>query len=123
MKTKDKFNSIFKEGSKAQEMGICLKKLIESHFNSIEENIMGGEKVKLALYSRNGKNNVLCGIQQGNLDSCLLYVHHAENINHERIKFSGKGKHAKRIKFSDQKEINEADILWLFGKVEENAPY
>ncbi|MBS9463430.1 hypothetical protein KIM67_13515 [Flagellimonas sp. 389] len=104
-------------------MGIKIKGLIESSFDAIEENIVGGAKVKLVLYSRNGKNNVLCGIQEGNNDSCMLYVHHIDEINHERLKFSGKGKHAKRIKFNTIEEIREDDIKWLFSKINENAPF
>ncbi len=118
----ENFNQIFKS-SKAKEMGNKLKKIIESHFNNIEGNIVGGAKVKLVLYSRNGKNNVLCGIQEGNDESCMLYVHHVDEVNHERLKFSGKGKHAKRIKFIDINDIIVDDIKWLLSKVNENAPF
>ncbi|WP_378184146.1 hypothetical protein [Aquimarina sp. SS2-1] len=118
----DDFNQIFKS-SKAREMGIQLKKIIESHLDGIEENILGGAKVKLVLYTRNGKNNVLCGIQEGSNESCMLYVHHIKEIDHERLKFSGKGKHAKRIKFTDSNEIREDDVKWLLLKVNENAPF
>ncbi len=116
------FNQIFRS-SKAKEMGNKLKGIIESYFDNIEGNIVGGAKVKLVLYSRNGKNNVLCGIQEGNNESCMLYVHHIDEINHERLKFSGKGKHAKRIKFNDVGEMIEDDIKWVLSKVNENAPY
>lgn len=116
------FSGIFKS-DKAKEMGVKLKDIIESFFSNIDGNIVGGEKVKLVLYSRNGKNNVLCGIQEGSNDSCMLYVHHIETIKHERLKFSGKGKHAKRIKFDSVDDIIEEDIKWLLSKVNENAPY
>ena len=115
-------NQIFKS-SKAKEMGIKLNDIVESYFDDIEANIVGGAKVKLILYSRNGKNNVLCGIQEGSDESCLFYVHHVDRINHERLKFSGKGKHAKRIKFTDAKDIIEDDIKWLLSEVNENAPF
>lgn len=118
----ENFNQIFKS-SKANEMGNKLKKIIESSFNNIEGSIVGGAKVKLVLYSRNGNNNVLCGIQEGNNESCMLYVHHIDKIDHERLKFSGKGKHAKRIKFNHIDEILEDDIKWLLSKVNNNAPY
>jgi len=123
MENNNQFLAIFKEGSEAQKMGLKLKKIIESFFEDTEENISGGAKVKLALYSRNGKHNVLCGIQEGNDESCMLYVHHIDKINHERLKFSGKGKHAKRIKFNNTEDIIEDDIEWLLAKVNENAPF
>ncbi len=118
----ENFNEIFKS-SKSKEIGIKLKGIIESYFDNIEGNIVGGAKVKLVLYSRNGKNNVLCGIQEGSGESCMLYVHHIDKMDHERLKFSGKGKHAKRIKFDNINEIIEDDIHWLFSKVNENAPF
>jgi hypothetical protein len=116
------FNQVFKS-PEAKEMGLKLQTLIESCFDDIEAGIVGGSKVKLVLYSRNGKNNVLCGIQEGSKASCMLYVHHIDEINHKRLKFSGKGKHARRIKFNDINEIIEDDIRWLMSKVNENAPY
>ncbi|WP_271767908.1 hypothetical protein [Aquimarina algiphila] len=118
----ENFNEIFKS-PKAKEMGNKLKTIIESYFGNVEGNIVGGAKVKLVLFSRNGKNNVLCGIQEGNDESCMLYVHHVNEINHERLKFSGKGKHAKRIKFVDIKDILVNDIEWLLSIVNENAPF
>ena len=116
------FETLFKS-PKALEMGWKLKRIIESHFENIEGTMMGGAKVKLILYSRNGKNNVLCGIQEAANDSCMLYVHHLKELHHERLKFSGKGKHAKRIKFSNIEEIVEEDIWWLLSEVDRNVPY
>lgn len=118
----ENFNQIFKS-TKAREMGVKLRQIIETHFTNIDGNIVGGAKVKLVLYSRNGENNVLCGIQEGSDESCMLYVHHIDTISHERLKFSGKGKHAKRIKFYNPDEIMEDDIRWLLSKVNENAPF
>jgi len=118
----DKLNQLFKS-SKAKAMGVKLKDIIESYFDNYECTITGGTKVKLILYSRNGKNNVLCGIQEGSNESCMFYVHHVDHINHERLKFSGKGKYAKRIKFVDINDIVEDDIKWILSKVHENAPF
>jgi hypothetical protein len=94
-----------------------------SHLEDIDENIIGGAKVKLALYSRGGKNNVLCGIQEGSEESCMFFVHHIDELDHKRLKFSGKGKHAKRIKFMSIEDIIEDDIIWLLSKVDDNAPF
>ena len=118
----EKFNQIFKTAN-AKEIGIQLKSIIESYFDNIEENIVGGAKVKLVLYTRNGKNNVLCGIQEGSQESCMLYVHHVDKIDHPTLKFSGKGKHAKRIKFNSVDEVVEDDIMWLLSEVNDNAPF
>ena len=118
----ENFNEIFKS-KKAEKMGLMLKDIIETSLENIEGNIVGGAKVKLVLYSRNGPNNVLCGIQEGSNDTCMLFVHHVNDLKQDRILFSGKGKHAQRVKFTDINEINEEDIRWLLSKVNENAPF
>ncbi len=123
MENTEAFKTIFPENSKALKMGLTLRAFILNHFTDVVESIHGGAKVKLALYTRDGKNNVLCGLQEGKEDSCMLYVHHLENIKHERLKFSGSGKHAKRIRFTDTNEIIAEDIKWLLSQVETNAPF
>ncbi len=117
------FKNIFTNETEALGMGVKLRQLIFDSLSDIEESIIGGSKVKLALYSRNGNNNVLCGIQEGKEDTCLLYVHHINTLSHERLKFSGRGKHAKRIRFHDESEIVPDDITWLLSLVNQNAPY
>jgi hypothetical protein len=121
MLTEAEFDNIFTEGSKAHEMGKKLREIISDYFDDLEENAYGGAKVKLTLYSRGNLQNVLCGLQEGSEDSCMLYVHHVEEIDHERLKFSGKGKNAKRIKFHSPEEVIEEDIKWLLSLVDEAA--
>jgi hypothetical protein len=123
MKAPSAFNEIFTAGSEAQRMGLKLRNIVYECFENLTETISGGAKVKLALYSRNGPGNVLCGIQQGSNDSCMLYVHHIDVINHERLTFSGKGKHAKRLKFVNEADILQEDIKWLLAQVDQKAPY
>ena len=116
----ENFDQIFKS-PRANKIGNKLKEIIESHFDNVAGSIVGGEKVKLVLYSRNGKNNVLCGIQEGTNESCMLYVRHLDELNRDRLKFSGKGKHAKRIKFNSTEDIMEEYIKWSLSKANENA--
>lgn len=123
MEDLEAFKNMFPAASKELAMGMKLREIILSYFSNIEESVIGGAKVKLALYTRGGKNNVLCGIQKGKEDSCMLYVHHVESIEHERLKFSGSGKHAKRIRFTNSNEIIDGDINWLLSQVGANAPF
>ena len=104
-------------------IAIKLRSIVQSKFPDANEGFYGGAKVKLVLYSQGGPNNVLCGIQEGKDHSCFLYVHHLDNINHERLKFSGKGKHAKRVKFESIDEVSVDDVKWLLDRVEEKAPF
>ena len=117
------FENCFTPDSESLKMGLKLRKLVYKGLENIEESIMGGVKVKLALYSRGGSSNVLCGIQEGKENSCMFYVHHLDSIDHERLKFTGKGKHAKRIGFNHESEILVEDILWLLDLVNEKAPF
>ncbi|WP_350284645.1 hypothetical protein [uncultured Croceitalea sp.] len=117
------FSTIFEPGSTALKIATKLRELVFSSFSDIDETLSGGAKVKLVLYSRGGKNNVLCGIQLSKDGACMLYVHHVPTIAHERLKFSGSGKHAKRIKFFNEDEVLSEDIVWLFRQVEKNAPF
>ncbi|WP_299121783.1 DUF1801 domain-containing protein [uncultured Winogradskyella sp.] len=123
MTSLENFKNTFVRNSKAQQIGLKLRTIVLEFFSNIEENFYGGSKVKMTLYSRNGSNNVLCGIQQSANDTCMLYVHHVDNISHEKLKFSGKGKHAKRVKFESIDEVSEDDIKWLLQQVNDNAPF
>lgn len=115
------FNSIFKS-PRAKAIGVKLKAIIEEQLEGIEGNMVGGAKVKLVLYSRNGNNNVLCGIKEGIKDSCLLYVHHVNQEDSPVIKFSGKGKHARTIRYNNLEEIDQNALKVLLNKVDTNAP-
>ncbi|WP_299223064.1 hypothetical protein [uncultured Psychroserpens sp.] len=123
MKSLEAFKAIFVSDSEAQKIGLKLRAIVVNCFPEAEEAIIGGARVKLALYSRNGTNNVLCGIQQAINDTCMLYVHYVDNINHERLKFSGKGKYAKRIKFKSVNEVIENDVKSLLQRVNKSAPF
>jgi len=100
-----------------------LRTIVRSKFPKAEEGYYGGAKVKLVLYSQGGSNNVLCGIQEGKESSCILYVHHVKDIDHKRLKFTGKGKHAKQVRFNSVEDVNEEDIRWLLDRVEKRAPF
>ncbi|MBV7268983.1 DUF1801 domain-containing protein [Winogradskyella luteola] len=117
------FKSTFVNASEAQRIGLKLRSIVLGFFPNAEESILGGAKVKLVLYSRGDAKNVLCGIQQAAKDTCMLYVHHIDSIVHQRLKFSGKGKHAKRIKFESADDVKEDEIRWLLKQVEENTPF
>ena len=117
------FKQVFPSNSEALAIALQLRTLVFEVLGNVEENFVGGKKVRLILYSRGGPSNVLCGIQEGKNDTCFLYVHHLPVLNHPRLFYSGKGKHAKRITFTEQSDINREDITWLLHQVEENSPF
>lgn len=81
----------------------------------IEENIYGGAKVRMALYSIGGSNNVLYGIGLGK-DHIKLYLHHTENADTETLLLEGKGKHAKTVKI----KTVDKDYLIILKRVMTN---
>jgi len=113
------FESCF--SSEALPIAQKLQPLVRKVFPKADEGYYGGTKVKLVLYSQGDAKNVLCGIQEGKDNSCLLYVHHLDKIEHERLKFSGKGKHAKQVRFESTKGVIEEDVVWLLERVKEKV--
>lgn len=101
-----------------RELAVKLRGLVLKALTGAEENIYGGAKVGLALYSRRG--TVLCGIQPSG-DACLFYVHHIDKLDHERLKFEGKGKHAKQIRFLSVDDVRDKDVIWLLREIENAA--
>ncbi len=119
MKENQDFDLVFKDNSEAKKIAENIRKLIAATFQNIEEKVYGGAKVKLALYSEVDTKLTLCGLQEGKEDSCMLYVHHVPVLDHPRLEYSGKGKHAKTIRFTSVHEVVDEDIVWLFNKVKE----
>ncbi|MEM8909585.1 MAG: hypothetical protein AAGD05_17185 [Bacteroidota bacterium] len=64
----------------------------------IEENAYGGKVVRMTLYSIGHKNNPIMGIAIGK-DHCQLFLHHTDQVDTKHLPLTGKGKHAKHIKF------------------------
>lgn len=93
------FEDVLKEQPKnLQQLANELRTLILKTDNRIDENIHGGAKVKMALYSINETNNVLYGIGTGK-DHIKLYLHHTDkpNVDVAGLILQGKGKHAKTV--------------------------
>jgi len=65
----------------------------------IEENIYGGSKMRMALYSIGNANNVLYGLQASG-SHCMLFLHHADKVDTGTLKLDGRGKYARHMKIS-----------------------
>lgn len=76
-----------------------VRKLILKTDKRIEENIYGGEKVKMSLYSIGDTHSVLYGIGCAK-DHVKLFIHHTDKPGAvvAGLKLEGKGKHAKTVK-------------------------
>lgn len=84
---------------KIQAVAHEVRKLILKTDKRIEENIYGGEKVKMSLYSIGDTNSVLYGIGFAK-DHVKLFIHHTDKPGADvaGLKLEGKGKHAKTVK-------------------------
>ncbi len=105
---------------KTQAMAKRLRKLVMDVLANPEEQIVGGAKVGLALYTDGETNSVMCGVHPSG-DKCLLYVHHIADLDHPRLKLEGEGKRARHIKFRSVDDILDEDVRWVLSEVEKRA--
>jgi hypothetical protein len=105
---------------KTQAMAKRLRKLVLKALANPEEQIVGGAKVGLALYTDGETNSVMCGVHPSG-DKCLLYVHHIADLKHPRLKLEGEGKRARHIKFHSIKDIKDEDVRFVLSEVEKRA--
>ena len=93
-----------------------LRKLTEKLHPELEEDCYGGKAVQMALYSIGKKDNVFFGIAPSK-DHCKLFFHHFDKIDLKGLKLTGKGKHARHIKFFEGDEIPEIALKNIFQEL------
>lgn len=99
-----------------------LREVVREVLPGYDENIYGGAKTSIALYSHGGPNRVLCGIQSSG-DDCLFYIHHAFHLSHPEIQFDGKGKHARHIRYASPAEVRREPLAWLLHEAQRKSGY
>lgn len=82
----------------------ALRKLILELDPTIEEEFLGGAKVKLVSYSIGNRNNVVA-VYSPSANHCKLYLHHTDKIDTKGLKLEGKGKHAKHVKIKTFEQL------------------
>jgi len=76
-----------------------LRSTIQAALPEADENVSGGAKVQVVLYSIGGPNRVICGLQHSG-PKCFLYLHRIQAEDVPEYPLQGKGKHAKRLNFT-----------------------
>lgn len=99
-----------------QKVAMQLKGLALRVDKLINEQIYGGIKSKVALYSKGGADNVLFGIQL-NEKYCILYLHHTETADTMTLKIEGDGKHAKHVKITAMTPELETEIKQVMKNI------
>jgi hypothetical protein len=86
-----------------------LRELIKRLEPEAIENVYGGAKIGIALYSIGTPDRVLCGIQPAR-GQCLLYVHHVTEADAPELLLQGTGKNNRHLKFTAPPEIDAEAI-------------
>jgi len=82
----------------------------------IHEQIFGGSKSKVALYSKGKPDNVLFGIQLTE-KYCVLYLHYTDEADTMSLKIEGDGKHAKHVKLTEISPELETEIKQVMKNI------
>ena len=113
----DQFDEIIENTSpEIKAIALKLRAMLLQLSQPVQEEIMGGAKVKFAYYNIGEYNNAL-GVIGPAKDHCKLYLHHTGDVDQRGLKFEGKGKHAKHVKFYDEKDIDENLLIGLLNDI------
>lgn len=81
-----------------------LQKSILDTLPGVDENISGGKKMGMALYSFGNPNNVICGIQPTET-MCKLFFHGWKELKKRGFELEGSGKNARHLKLRTESEL------------------
>lgn len=92
-----------------QNIAYRLRKSIRKTLPEVDENVSGGKKMGMALYSFESTNNVICGIQPTE-KMCKLYFHGWKQLIKQGFEVEGSGKNARHIKFRSESDCR-AEVI------------
>lgn len=87
-----------------------LQEIIMDTLPGVDENISGGNKMGMALYSFGNPNNVICGIQPTET-MCKLFFHGWKELKKRGFKLEGSGKNARHVKLRTESEFQSEIIV------------
>lgn len=87
-----------------QNISLHLKKRIKDTLPEVDENVSGGKKMAMALYSFDNPNNVICGIQPTET-MCKLFFHGWKELEKKGFEIEGSGKSARHIKVRSESDL------------------
>lgn len=95
-----------------REIARQLRQLIFDLIPGVSENVYGGSKVQVVLYSLGGPTKTLCGIQPAS-DECLLYLHHVTPDDSQTLLIEGEGKHSQHVRIDAMTNLVVRDVRRL----------
>ena len=101
-----------------REVATRLRAIARAAIPDADEAVSGGAKMGMALYSIDGRNNVICGIQPTG-SMCKLFFHGWERIREAGHRLEGSGKHARHVKIGSSAELDPervTDMIEIAGQ-------
>lgn len=92
-----------------RESATTLRTLILEAMPEAHEDVSGGLKFAMALYSLGQPTNVACGLQP-TAEHCKLYLHHVRPGDVNGLRLEGSGKNARHVKVASSAAAREAAI-------------
>lgn len=92
----------------------AIRRAIQASLPDADEHIYGGAKIGMALYSINGENNVVCGIQP-TATSCKVFFHAWKSLVAQGFSLEGSGKNARHIKLREAAEVQRIDLARMIS--------
>ncbi|MFW6084612.1 MAG: DUF1801 domain-containing protein [Gemmatimonadota bacterium] len=92
-----------------REVATRLRAVIGRALPDADEAVSGGAKMGMALYSLDGPNDVVCGIQPTGA-TCKLFFHGWRELKEAGYRLEGSGKHARHVKIPSVRELDPERI-------------
>lgn len=92
-----------------REVATRLRAIVKATIPEADKAVSGGAKMGMVLYSINGPNNVICGIQPTE-DMCKLFFHGWEQLKKAGYRLEGSGKHARHIKIRSSQKLEPETV-------------
>ena len=92
-----------------REVATRLRSIIKATLPDADETVSGGTRIGMALYSINGPNNVICGIQPTD-NTCKLFFHGWRKLKTSGYRLEGSGKNARHIKIHSIQELEAEKV-------------
>jgi hypothetical protein len=97
-----------------------LREIIDRIIPDADEAVSGGTRMGMALYSMDGANNVICGIQPTE-SMCKLFFHGWQQLKAAGYRLEGSGKNARHVKVRSVNELEPERIRDMIRIAAEQA--
>lgn len=90
----------------------AIREIMLNAHDDIEEEFLGGSKVKMGYYSIGNRNNPVGVIGPG-VDHVKVFFHHYANVDTEGLLLEGSGKHSRHVKFRPGDDLDQIEQILI----------